>query len=75
MADADVDAGDDAGDAGAADVDGGGGGAGSGETNISQQPLLFSSVSLFSETKILNSILTSILSGFCQFHFCAIFLF
>ena len=55
-------------DAGDADVDadpGAAGGAGSGadddaaasgETNISRQPLLSSSVSLFSETKILNPI-------------------
>ena len=54
--DADVDA-----DPGAAGGAGSGAGAdddaaASGETNISRQPLLSSSVSLFSETKILNPI-------------------
>ena len=38
------------------------GGVGGGEKNISQQPLLFSAVSLFSEIYISNPVSTSILS-------------
>ena len=62
-----------AGDAGSASDVGGGVGvvAGFGEKDISQRPLLFSAVSLFSEIYISNPVSTSILSNLfkSQWHY------